>query len=291
MFKTIHQRIRRSPYQSILAIGIMLISFFVATVYFLSALTAQRILVSLEGRPQAIAFIKDEAKPEEIEALKTKVSGVAQIKDIKFLSKEDALGRYKDQNKQDPLLLELVTANILPASLEVSAVNAVDLEKIAGVMKENAIVADVAFPQTEIKNLVEWVKSIRLSGTILVSFLLLESLLVLLVIFALKIALRKEEIEIMRLIGATVWQIRRPFVVEGMLYGLIAGLFSWGVSYIFVIVYHINPLGQIPALAEFSVPFTVNLSNILIWGGLEVTVGILIGFFGSFLAVWRYLKN
>ncbi|MEK7565894.1 MAG: permease-like cell division protein FtsX [Patescibacteria group bacterium] len=291
MFNTVFKNIRRSPYQSLIAVSIMLIAFFVATVYFLSTLTDHRLLGELESRPQAIAFFKDEAKIEDVDTLKKTISEKITVKEMKYLDKSMALARYRDQNKNDPLLLELVTANILPSSLEVSTINAADLENVEKIMRQSPVVDDVAFPKTETKNLVDWVKSIRTSGTILVSFLLIECLLVLFVIFALKIALRKDEIEVMRLVGASVWQIRTPFILEGMLYGLLAGLFAWGVSYIFVVIYKINPLGQIPALAEFALPFPITPASVLLWGVTEIVAGLLLGFAGSFVSVWRYLKD
>ncbi len=287
MFKNI----RRSPYQSLIAVTIIFITFFVATVYLLSTLTAQRLLGELEGRPQAIAFFKDEVKSEDIFNLKTAISEKIKVKEIKYLDKSAALERYKEQNKNDPLLLELVTANILPSSLEVSTVQASDLEAVEQIMRASPLVEDVAFPKTETKNLIAWVQSIRLSGAVLVSSLLIECLLVLFVIFALKISLRKDEIEVMRLVGATTWQIRRPFLWEGMFYGAVSGLLAFILSYVFVVIYKINPLGQIPALAEFSLPFAVTWLNILLWGAMEIAAGVFLGFAGSFVSVWRYLKD
>lgn len=291
MLKTVLSRIRRTPYQSLLAIATVTLSLFVATVYSLSALSAQQMLTALESRPQAIAFIKDEAKTEEIEKLKADIHNAIKVKEFRYLSKDDALKKYRDQNKSDPLLLELVTANILPASLEVSALSAADLPRVSEVMKSSPIVSDVAFQQEETKGLVGWVQSIRFSGSILVGALLIQSVFVLLIIFGLKIALRKEEIGVMRLVGANYWQIRQPFLLEGIIYGLFAGLVSWGASYYFVIVKQINPLGTIPALTEFALPFPVTVQYILLWGVLEMAIGMIVGLAGSFISVWRYLKN
>ena len=66
-------RIRRTPYQSLLAVATTTLSLFVATIYFLSALSAQQMLLSLESRPQAIAFIKDQTGVEEVEKLKSEI--------------------------------------------------------------------------------------------------------------------------------------------------------------------------------------------------------------------------
>ena len=291
MIKKLFTSLRRSPYQTVAAVVIIFISFFVATVYLLSAMTAQRILNELASRPQVIVFLKDDAKTEDVDGLKKSINDQFKIKDMKYLSKDDALTRYKEQNKNDQLLLELVNANILPASLEVSAVNASDLEKIYTLSKASPAVSDAVYQQEETKDLLSWVNSIRISGVVLVGFLLLESILVLLIIFALKITIRREEIEVMRLVGASFWQIRAPFILEGMFYGFLAGVFSFGLGYYFNVVLHINTLGVIPALANYAIPFDLTALNLAIWGLAEIAGAVAIGFIGSYLAVWRYLKD
>lgn len=291
MIKKLFTSLRRSPYQTVAAVVIIFISFFVATIYLLSAMTAQRVLNELASRPQVIVFLKDDAKTEDIDGLKKSLNDQFKIKDMKYLSKDDALARYREQNKNDQLLLELVNANILPASLEVSAVNAVDLSKVYLLAKNSPAVEDAVYQQEETKDLLSWVNSIRISGVVLVGFLLLESILVLLIIFALKITIRREEIEVMRLVGASFWQIRAPFIFEGMFYGFIAGVLSFGLGYYFSAVLHINPLGVIPALANYAAPFDLTAVNLVIWGLAEIAGAITIGVIGSYLAVWRYLKN
>ncbi|MDO8514895.1 MAG: permease-like cell division protein FtsX, partial [bacterium] len=168
MIKKLFTSLRRSPYQTVAAVVIIYISFFVATVYLLSAMTAQRVLTELSSRPQVIVFLKDDAKTEDVDGLKKSINDQFKIKEMKYLSKDDALARYKEQNKNDQLLLELVNANILPASLEVSAVNATDLSQIFTLAKANPAVEDAVYQQEETKDLLSWVNSIRISGVVLV---------------------------------------------------------------------------------------------------------------------------
>ncbi|OGG05708.1 hypothetical protein A2872_04680 [Candidatus Gottesmanbacteria bacterium RIFCSPHIGHO2_01_FULL_42_12] len=291
MIKKVFASMRRSPYQTMAAVLIMFISFFVAAVYFMSSLTAQRVLTELASRPQVVVFVRDEAKPEDVDRLKKTLSDSFKLKDLKYLSKDDALNRYKEQNKNDQLLLELVNAQILPASLEVSAVDGSELGKIYDLAIKDPAVEDAVYQKEEIKDLLIWVESIRASGLILVGVLLIESILVLLIVFALKITLRKDEIEVIRLVGGSSWQIRGPFIAEGVIYGLISGIFSFVLTYLFTVVWHISPIGVIPALASFSVPFTQSPVNVILWGVTQTMVAVLIGFIGSYLAVWRYLKN
>src|SRR5581483_9801159 len=128
---TTWRHIRRSPYQAMAAIVTMMSTFFVVMVFALIFLGSTVLLTHLESLPQVTAFFKDEAKQSDVDSLKQKVQATGQVAAIKFVSKSDALKIYQEQHKNDKLLLELVTADILPASLEVSATKVQDLPSLA----------------------------------------------------------------------------------------------------------------------------------------------------------------
>jgi len=284
--KTTWTHIRRSPYQALAAIGIMTLTFFLSTLIILVAAGSQALLHYFETRPQVTAFFKDEVKMDEVEKLKEKLNQTGKIKSLKYVSKEEALEIYKEQNKSDPLLLEMVTANILPASLEVSTTDITYLGEIAQILRQEPGVEEVVFQEDVIKTLKNWTDTIRKIGLALIGFLGVVSFLVVLVIIGMKVALRKKEVEILQLIGATNWFIRAPFVFEGIFYGLVGAVLGWGAG-ILLLMY------STPFLVEFlaGIPILpVPLVFILAILGGEVLVGIIIGTLGSLLAVKRYLK-
>lgn len=118
--RTTWQHIRRSPYQALAAIGVMTLTFFVTAIFIFIASGSEVVLHWLETRPQVTGFFKEEVTAAQVDSLKDELNRTGMIADIKYVSKEEALAIYREQNKDDPLLLEMVTANILPASLEVS---------------------------------------------------------------------------------------------------------------------------------------------------------------------------
>jgi len=284
--KTSWAHIRRSPYQTLAAIGIMSLTFFLSTLIILVAAGSQALLHYFETRPQVTAFFKDEVKMEQVEALKEKLNQTGKIKSLKYISKEEALEIYREQNKSDPLLLEMVTANILPASLEVSTTDITYLEEIAQILRQEPGVEEVVFQEDVVKTLKSWTDTIRKIGLGLISFLAVVSFLVVLVFIGMKVALRKQEVEILQLIGATNWFIRAPFVLEGIFYGVIGAVFGWGVG-ILLLMYStpflVELLAGIPILP-------VPLIFVLLMLGGEILAGIIIGALGSLLAVQRYLK-
>lgn len=284
--KTAWTHIHRSPYQALAAVIIMFLAFFVASVTVLVASGSQAILAYFETKPQVTAFFKDEVGLDQVDILKAKLAQTSKISQTKYISKEEALAIYREQNKDDPLLLEMVTANILPASLEVSATNLAFLGEVAQILREEPGVEEVIFQEDIVSALKTWTSTLRKFGTILIGFLGLVSILVILIIVSMKVAVRKKEIGILRLIGATTWFVRIPFVLEGIFYGVVGAFLAWGTVCLLL-------LYTTPLLVEFLVgipilpiPFVFMLCLL----GGELLAGILIGSLGSLLAVKRYLR-
>jgi cell division transport system permease protein len=285
-FKVFWQHLRRAPYQAISAILVMTLTSAITAIFVLLAFGSQAILNWFETKPQVTAFFKEGTKMEQVEALKARLEASGKVSQMKYVSKEEALAIYREQNKNDPLLLEMVTANILPASLEVSALKISDLKEIAEILKEEPQVEEVIFQEEVVSSLSSWSSAIRKVGIGLTLVLAFISFLVVLVIVGMKIALRKEEIEILRLIGATSWYIRAPFILEGMFYGFVGGVLGWLITYILL-------LYSTPFLSSFLAGIPIlpikTLFLLALLGGL-VFVDVLIGAFGSILATRRYLK-
>ncbi len=283
--RTAWRHIRRSPYQSMTAILSMSVTFFVAAVFILSALASQIILSNLERKPQITAFFSDYKSEESIQKLDEKVKETGKVENTVYVSKEEAFNIYKEQYKNDPLLLEMVSADILPSSLEISAKDPRDLEDLAKILNTEDGVEDVVYQKDLVESLISWTQAIRVAGIALVSVLGLQSVLVLWMVIGMKIALKSVEIEVVRLLGGTNWYIRWPFLLEGGLYGLIASFIAWCVSYILI-------LYSTPILAGFLsgfniVPVPAFFMFMLL--GVMLTVGFAIGAFGSLFALFRYL--
>lgn len=286
MFQITWKHIRRSPYQALAALTIMVLTFFVVSVFLLLSFGSEKILDYFETRPQITAFLKDEATQEEIENLKDRLLNTDKVANLQYISKEEALAIYREQNKDDPLLLELVTADILPASLEVSAVDSLSLPELAEILKGAEEVEEVLFQEDVVATLTFWTQMIRKAGLILIAFLILVSLLVVLIIVSMKISLKKEEIEILRLLGASGGYIRNPFLLEGAFYGVFGAGLAWGLVYLCLLYatpFLTSFLGEISLL---PVPLWFMLALL----GSESLLGVLIGSLASFLAVHRYLR-
>jgi cell division transport system permease protein len=213
---------------------------------------------------------------------------------MNFVSKEQALEIYREQNKNDPLLLEMVTADILPASLEVSATDPKDLGELASVIQGGEGIDEVVYQKDVVDSLLSWTNAIRMIGGILALLLTLDSLLIVGTVIAMKIALKRDEIEILTLVGATPWSIKAPFIVEGGVYGVLG---SGAASVILTaLVLWFRPfllsfLGTVPMIGgilenPMGTAFLV-ASAVFLFG--NILIGFTMGALGSMVALIRYL--
>lgn len=278
---------RRSPYQSLAAILVLSISFFVTYIFVMLTFGTEKVLQYFETQPQVTAFFDVQAQEEQVKQAEATMRGKDYVKELRLITKDEALAIYREDNKDDPLLLQLVTADILPASLEVSAVNIEYLPQIETDLTALDGIEEVVFQKDIVDKLAKWTKTLRVAGLALVTLLLVTSILVIVVITSMKVSTRRTAIRIMRLIGASQWYIKAPFLWEGIYYGILGALFGWLATYtvlLYLTPLLINFLGDIPLL---PVPVLTMLG--LLGGGS--LVGIFLGALASLIASGRYLKN
>jgi len=118
--RTAVDAIKRSPFQAVSAIFVMTLTFFVATTFAVLLYASSNSLKYVETRPQIIAFLKKDAGETKVTELQNKLQSDVRLKDIKYVPKEQALEIYKEATSDNPLLSELVSPSIFPASLEFS---------------------------------------------------------------------------------------------------------------------------------------------------------------------------
>jgi cell division transport system permease protein len=285
-FKTTWRNIRRSPYQAVAAVFVMTLTFLVISFFTFLLFGSSKAINYFESRPQVTAFFNNEVKQADIDNLKNELNATNKVSSIKFVSKEKALEIYKEQNKNDPLLLELVTADILPASLEISTIKIEDLSEINNMLKNSPLVSDVVFQKDVVSVLTSWTNALRGIGLILIIVLSLVSIFTMMIILGVKIAQKKKDIEIMRLIGAGGWYIRWPFILEGVFYGTVGAILGWSISS--GILWYATPslASFLKGMSIFPVPLIFFFALL----GAEILVAIALGTLSSFLAVLRYLK-
>ncbi|MEI6690945.1 MAG: permease-like cell division protein FtsX [bacterium] len=278
--------LRRSPYQSTAAMLMTVITFFVISIFAIIVYSSQVLLQYFETRPQVTAFFHDATPESIVQNLQQQIDSTGLAKEYKYVSQSQALEIYKEQNKDNPMLLEIVTADILPASLEVSAHSVKDLDALATVLKNDSSVEDVIYQKDIIDTLKKWVDGIRSGGLVMATLLLVSSLVTIIVILGMRVAVRKTEIQTLSLLGASGWYIRAPFLYEALVYTLSGVVVGWGSSYLFLLYLTPNLLDFFTGINIFPIPYLIMLSIL----GCELVIGLVIGIVASLLTTRRYGK-
>lgn len=298
--KTAFKNIRRSPYQALAAIVVTSLTLFVIAIFAVVSFASESILNDFETKPQIIAYLKDDHTQEEVNHLTNILSSEPVIKSVAYISKDQALEIYKQSVNNDPLLLGtvtdlgLVTADILPASIEISVESPKDFDQAVSLLNKSTIISvtpqgqkEIDFPRDIVEELTRWTKAIRTAGIILISTLSLTSILTIMIIISLKVSSRRPEISTLKLIGAHNKFILRPYLLEGLIYGGVSAFTSWILTYIAVLYSTPFLAPRLSGIITFPVPF---LTMAILFVALLVFSTILVSI-SSFWAVARFLKR
>ncbi len=299
-FRTAWNNIRRSPFQAMSAVFVLTLTFFVITILTVLLYASSQVLKHFETRPQIIAFLKSDAKDEQIAILQQKLVSDQRIKEVRYITKEDALKIYKEATSENPLLSELVSPSTFPASLEISLTDLSYAPSILEETKANEAVDDIGFTaslkgKSSLGDVVQRLRDItwyvRIGGGTLALFLVGTSFLVLIVIIGMRMTTRRGEIEILKLIGANSRFIRNPILIEAVIYSIAGVALGWVSA--FILVLYATPsllvyFKDIPILPKDTLQLTGLFGSVLV---IELAASIFLALLGSSIAVGRVRKR
>ncbi|MGD9129302.1 MAG: permease-like cell division protein FtsX [Candidatus Woesebacteria bacterium] len=279
--------IRRTPYQAMVAVLMITITFFVAYTFSLTMLGAKAIVQFFETRPEVIAFFHLSTETQEIKEIAAEMEAKDYTETVTIVTKEEALNIYQEDYKSNPLLLELVTADILPASIEVSATELEYLTKVEKDLEAYSEIEDVVLQQDIIKALNNWASFLRMTGIVSVIILAVTSFLLLIIILGLKISNKKNSIAVMSIIGASKSFIFAPFLLEVVIYSVLSSLFGWGLMLLGFL--YASPLlrGFLSSIISWPIHWSIFVYQLVI----GTAAGILLSAFASLIAVARLIKK
>jgi len=299
IFKTAAQNFIRNAWLSIAAMAVMVITLSIILFSFVANLTLTHTIDELNNKISISVYLKDEVTQEQRDQLIDRFKAAPNVKSVDFITKDQALEQYKDDNRDnlDLLLAISQTDNPLPASLKIKPNDANKLEEIRAIIETpdvKALQSDETSYSGETKIAVDKITQttsfLRRAGVIAVIVFAIVSVMIIFNTIQMAIFNRREELVIMRLLGASSWYIRGPFIVETVYYGIIAAVIS---------VAMINTLLIVPSdvLSSTSLGlldtrfagdyFTKHYWIILT---IQLVIGIFIGAASSYIATRRYLK-
>ena len=275
----------RAPLLSVLSITTIAFSLFTVGLFGLVAVNLREALKGLEERVEIVAFTL-RGTPSETIALATQdIAAFPEVRDVNYVSEEAALRRARAELVEFRDAYRDIQVNPLPASIEVRMKDgyrdAATVERVAQRLRGFGFIEDVRFGR-------EWVQKLdhlrNITGIVgLVIGLAFAAVAVVIIGVTIRITIlqRAREISIMRLVGATNWFIRGPFLLEGALKGVLGGLLSLVLCYAGFILFRDNSGGTLSGLIFFR-PEQM---------GLLIVFGILLGLGGSLVSVGRHLRH
>ena len=288
------EKFSRDKSSSSAALFVMVIVMSVATMLFFLQGMASFMITSLEESVDISTYLKNTATQEEVAQLKDELESLSEVKEVLYVSKEQALKSFVELHKQDEVILEaleIVGQNPLLASFSIKAFSASQYLAISEFLQNmplTSIISDVDyFDRAPVIGRLSTVTAGIQSAVFLV--ILLVSFIAILVVFntiRLTIYTSRDEIEIMRLVGASNWFIRGPFIIQGMVVGILATLITTLLFFPLTLFVGIKLQTFAPGFDLFAY-FTSNLLFIVF---LQLLAGIGLGAVSSFIAIRRYLK-
>lgn len=287
----------RNAYVSLASVFVITVALFVigATMFIDQLLTTS--LQSLQQKVDINVYFVPSASQDEVDAIRTAVAALPDVAAVTYTSREEALARYRERNQNDEIAMQALAEldeNPLGANLAIQARETTQYENIARFLEERRdsatqtpVIDEINYERNKesIDALTNIIGAVEQASIVTMLVLIVAAVLITFNTIRLAIYTAREEISIMRLVGASNMFIRGPFMLQGVMYGLVAGVFSLMIFY--PIMVWLGPRTE--AFFEFNL-FTYFISNFSYIFGVLIGIGVVLGLISSVLAVARYLR-
>ncbi len=243
------------------------------------------------SRIQVTAYLNKGVSMTKVRLLQKGIQDFREVRAVRFVSKEEALSRLKDELGPQAEILEGLKENPLPASFEVSlkkdSRNPEAMKRLALRLKFLDGIKEILYGQEWMQRLMSFISFLKVMGAGIGGLLMLAIIFIVSNTIKLTVFTRLEEIEIMRLVGATETFIKAPFIIEGMIQGLLGALFA--VLALFMLYW-----ATTPALEAYPQISLIGLRlHFLPWNRIfQICVGGMgVGILGSFISLLRFMKT
>ena len=301
MFRVTFKRMMRGGYHGFVRNGwlstatimvMSLVLFVMGMLIFMGAL-ANSVLISLESKIDISVYFKTDASEENILAIKKEVESFSDVKDVSYVSKDAALQSFQDRHQTNALIADALTEigeNPLEASINIHAQNASRYAAISEFLakKNYPVVEKINYFENQevIDRLSSIFATVRGFGALIALFLAFIAILVAFNTIRIAIFTMRDEIGIMRLVGAARWFIRGPFVVSGLLYGVVAACVT--TLLFFPLTWLVAPKALL-LVPNFDM-FQYFLKNFFEFFAMMLAAGTTLGVLSSIIATRKYLK-
>lgn len=283
--------IRQNVLVNVLTIGTITLALLIVSLFLLVFVNLESTADEWSGKIQVTAYFDTEPTPQELSAIMARVKAIEGTARVGYVSKQEAMERFRSRLTGQETLLDGVPADVLPASIEIALKRTsredAAMEAYVARLKKVPGISEVQYGEEWVRRFNAFMNFLRFVGALLGGFLLLAVLFIVSNTIKLTIYARKEEIEVMELVGATRFFIKAPFLIEGVIQGVAGATLA---LLILVATY----FGFLHSATNF-VNFSSSVSGLsflppVYIAGIFVS-GIILGFLGSITSLKRFINN
>ena len=284
---TTMQNIKRSGWNAVFLILVMVVTYTILGLSLLMMYTSKGFSDYFAQLPEVVGFFSDDASEEDILKVKNDLESKDYVIEVTYVSKEQAMKDFLETNKDNKDVIEAVTTNVFPAHLNVKTKNLDYIDDVKSYLENNDLIIEVQAFEGSLNTLKKIVIGIQIVGFTLTAIFSLSTALIIFLTIGLSVYSRKDEIIVMKLVGATNWFVRAPYLLQSALFALIAVAIS-SMILIFPIYYYYDDV--IYAISGNFNALTINIETLSYGFVIELIFCLLLALFGSFLATRKYIK-
>lgn len=289
-FRRVQRNIRQSPVLCTAAVGTVAISLTIIAFFGIVVLNVQKLAAFWSDEIQVVAYFDQTPDRSRLEEWRATIERMPEVAEVVSVDREEAFQRFSRRLAEDADLLDGFGAEILPASLEISLKDNFrtqeGVESLVQRLRVNSEFTDFSYGQDWLERFEAFLGLLRLAGATLGGFLLFAAVFIVSNTIKLTLYARRDELEIMALVGGTPLFIKTPFLLEGAVHGAAGGIIALGGAYIL-----------------FQGFLRKGLASLLLFSGggqihflsfqqqaLLITTGMLLGLFGSLLSLRKFVR-
>lgn len=281
--------LKRNRTMSVAAITSVIAALLVIGIFFIIVLNIDFLATTLESQIEMMVYLNDGLSENIISTMSDEIKSIDGVKSVEFISKETALKNLEKNWGENSYLLEgLEGDNPLPDAFLITLTDPNQASDVALSVSAISNVEKVVYGKEELAKLLSATYVLRMSSVGIILILLFISIFIIANTIKLTLYARRREIGIMKYVGATDWFVRMPFIIEGIIVGLIGALVSTAI--LGAVYYYFADMVKSQMIGFMSIslmPFNQIITSMVV---LLITVGVMIGATGSFISVRKFMK-
>lgn len=283
--------IRQNIFVNVVTIGTITLALLIVSLFLLVFVNLENAAENWSERVQVTVYFGRELSSQEQSALRGRILALPETSRVSYVSRDEALKRFKGRLRGQETLLEGVRPEVLPTSFEIALKRAhrdtQGVERFVGSLKRISGITEVQYGEEWVRRFNAFINFMRMLGALLGGFLVLAVVFIVSNTIKLTIYARRDEIEVMSLVGATRFFIKAPFLLEGLIQGLAGAL----IAVTLLLAMYAGFLHNAGSFVSFN-PASSGLGFLPPeYIGYIILAGAILGFIGSLTSLKRFING